>query len=110
MPAAAAAAEITPQDGVQHLPSPDSLPPGTTQQAPDHPNVGFLRDIWQALRSGEVSGTDAIMLLGTRPLSAQNLADSTPSNQVGPSAPPPAEVPAPPAAEVPALAAADPAS
>jgi hypothetical protein len=89
---------------VQHLPSPESLPPGTTQQAPDHPNAGFLRDIWQAFRSGEVSRTDAIMLLGTRPLNPADLAASTPSNQVRPSVPG-ADVPAPPATAAPAPAA-----
>jgi hypothetical protein len=97
-PAPAAAepgASITPPDGVQHLPSPDSLPPGTTQQAPDHPNVGYLREIWHALRNGDVSGSDALLLLGTRPVDPGKLAGSTPSNQVGPSAPAGADVPAP---------------
>lgn len=80
-PEAAAVPAITPADGAQHLPSPDSLPPGTTQEAPSHPTVGFLRDIWHALRSGEVSGTDALMLLGTRPVDPNKLSASKPSNQ-----------------------------
>lgn len=83
-PVAAATPAITPPDGAQHLPSPESLPPGTTQQAPSHPTVGFLRDIWHALRSGEVSGTDALMLLGTRPVDPGKLSASKPSNQGAP--------------------------
>lgn len=96
---AAAAAEAAsvgvPPEGVQHLPSPESLPPGTTQDPQEHPKVGLLRDIWHALRNGEVSGTDAIMMLGTRPIDPAKLAESTPSNQMGPSAPVGAELPPP---------------
>ena len=80
---------------MQHLPSPDSLPPGTTSQAPDHPNAGYLREIWHALRNGEVSGSDALLLLGTRPANANNMAASTPSNHSGPVAPAGADAPAP---------------
>ena len=67
-PAPSADPAATPPDGVQHLPSPDSLPPGTTQQAPDHPTTGLLKDIWHALRDGEMSGPDALKLLATRPV------------------------------------------
>lgn len=104
----AAAAAITPPDGVQHLPSPESLPPGTTQDPQEHPKVGLLRDIWHALRNGDVSGTDAIMMLGTRPIDPAKLAQSTPSNQVGPSAPAGADLP-PAAADAPAASAPAPA-
>ena len=83
----------TPANGVQHLPSPDSLPPGTTQEAPAHPTTGLLRDIWHALRDGEMSGPDALKLLATRPVDPAKLAGSTPSNQGGPAAPDPAPVP-----------------
>ena len=92
-PPADPAGASTPANGVQHLPSPDSLPPGTTQEAPDHPTTGLLRDIWHALRDGEMSGPDALKLLATRPVDPAKLAGSTPSNQGGPAAPDPAPVP-----------------
>lgn len=94
-PAADPAAALTPADGVQHLPSPDSLPPGTTQQAPDHPTAGLLREVWNALRDGEMTGPDALKLLATRPVDPVKLAGSTPSNQGGPAAPDPAPAPVP---------------
>lgn len=83
-PAADAAPSVTPADGAQHLPSPDSLPPGTTQQAPEHSKLNFLRDIWHAVKSGDVKPTDALLLLGTRPVNPDQLAGSKPSNQTGP--------------------------
>lgn len=87
-PAADPAAAVTPPDGVQHLPSPDALPPGTTQQAPEHPTTGLLRDIWHALRDGEMTGPDALKLLAaTRPVDPQKLAESKPSNHDAPAAP-----------------------
>jgi hypothetical protein len=89
-PAADPAAALTPPDGVAHLPSPSSLPPGTTQQAPDHPTTGMLREVWNAIRNGEMTGPDALKLLATRPIDPQKLAASTPSNQGGP-----AVIPAP---------------
>ncbi|MGV0991235.1 MAG: hypothetical protein ACOYB7_03185 [Mycobacterium sp.] len=64
----AAAAGITPPDGVPHLPSPDSLPPGATQSEPEHRNLGYLRDIWQAVRSKDVSMSDALLLIAQRPM------------------------------------------
>ena len=102
-PAAAPAADpATPPDGVQHLPSPDSLPPGTTQAAPDHPTAGLLREVWHALRDGEMTGPDALKLLATRPVDPAKLAGSTPSNQGGTAAPDPAPAPVPVAAPAPA--------
>jgi hypothetical protein len=89
-PAADPAAIATPPDGVQHLPSPDSLPPGTTQDAPDHPTAGLLREVWHALRDGDMSGPDALKLLAaTRPVDQQKLAGSKPSNHDAPAAPVP---------------------
>ena len=98
-PAADPAAALTPPDGVQHLPSPNSLPPGTTHEAPDHPTTGLLREVWNAIRNGEMSGPDALKLLATRPIDPQKLAASTPSNQggapVADPAPAPAQIPTP---------------
>ncbi len=94
-PAADPAAALTPADGVQHLPSPDNLPPGTTQEAPEHPTAGLLREVWHALRDGEMTGPDALKLLATRPVDPAKLAGSTPSNQGGPAAPAPVQIPTP---------------
>lgn len=104
-PDAPAVAPLTPPDGVSHLPSPENLPPGTTQTVPEHPKLGYLREIWQAVRGKDVSASDALLLIAQRPGDAGKIADSVPSNQ-GPTAPPavaadpapggaPAEVPAP---------------
>jgi hypothetical protein len=119
-----AVAPLTPPDGVSHLPSPENLPPGTTQTAPEHPRLGYLREIWQAVRGKDVSASEALLLLAQRPGDAGKIADSVPSNQ-GPTAPPavaadqapasdpeqvPAPVPAaPPANDPPAPAPAAPA-
>jgi hypothetical protein len=105
-PAAPAAAPLTPPDVVSHLPSPENLPPGTTLAAPENPKLGYLREIWQAVRGKDVSASDALLLIAQRPGDPGKIADSVPSNQ-GPTAPPavapdqappapPAETPAPP--------------
>jgi hypothetical protein len=59
----------TPPDGMQHLSSPENLPPGTTD-APD-PQQGrgsYLRDLWHAYQTQEISGRDALLLLSQRPM------------------------------------------
>lgn len=95
------AASITPADGMAHLPSPDSLPPGTTQTAPEHPTLDYLKDVWKALRTEEVTASDALLLLAQRPVNNTNVADSVPQSQSGPAAPsavsatPPASAPLP---------------
>lgn len=88
-PVIAAAASIAPPDGVSHLPSPQSLPPGTTDEAPapvDHPTLGYLKDVWNAVRGKQVSPQDALLLIAQRPVNDTKLAGSVPSGQ-GPSAP-----------------------
>lgn len=64
----AVASGVTPPDGVPHLPSPESLPPGATQSEPEHRNLGYLRDIWQAVRSQDVSMSEALLLIAQRPM------------------------------------------
>jgi hypothetical protein len=93
--AAPAPVSVTPPDGVSHLPSPDSLPPGTTQEAPQYPKLEYLRDIWNSIRGEDVSASDALLLLAQRPVDNSRLAESVPARQVAPVAPPPAEVPVP---------------
>ena len=92
-----------PPDGVSHLSSPENLPPGTTDTPPD-PNQGrgvsYLRDLWHAVQTQEVSGKDALLLLTQRPMNADALPPpGMPANPTPPTAPLPPE--APPAPEAP---------
>ncbi len=98
---AAAPAALTPAEGTSHLPSPDSLPPGTTQTAPEHSTLDYLKDVWKALRTEEVSASDALLLLAQRPVNNTKVADSVPQSQSG-TAGPPVAVPLPAAPAVPA--------
>jgi hypothetical protein len=56
---------------VPHLSSPENLPPGTTD-VPDPQQgrgVSYLRDLWHAVQTQDISGRDAALLLLTqRPL------------------------------------------
>ncbi len=87
-------------NGVPHLPSPDNLPPGTTEDSPSQqpgqgPNMTYLRELWQAVKTQQISPHDALLGLSQRPL------DSTPppGQAAGPQdsgpAPGPALAPAP---------------
>jgi resuscitation-promoting factor RpfA len=70
---AAAADPTTPRDGMPHLSSPENLPLGTTDTPPDASQsrgLGYLRDIWHAYQTQEVSGRDALLLLTQRPMDA----------------------------------------
>ncbi|MGE0220908.1 MAG: transglycosylase, partial [Mycolicibacterium sp.] len=57
---------------VPHLASPDNLPPGTTVNPAlvpnESPNVTYLKDIWHAIQTQEISGKDALLALTQRPL------------------------------------------
>ena len=64
------AVSAAPADGLPHLPSPDNLPPGTTQTAPEGPNLSYLRYLWQAVRTPGVTMGDALILIAQRPLDA----------------------------------------
>ena len=99
----AAAEAITPADGVAHLPSPDNPPPGTSTEAPEESGrVGYLRDLWHAVRTQDVTMTDALLLFTQRSLDGKapppGMA-TTPRSQLGPSDLPLAE-PVPDAAAV----------
>lgn len=65
-PSAAMAATADP---VPHLPSPDNLPPGTTQTAPERRTLGYLRDIWNTARTEDVTMSDMLLLIAQRPMS-----------------------------------------
>jgi hypothetical protein len=80
---------------VQHLSSPDNLPPGTSADAPPQGRLSYLRDLLRAIRNQDVSGRDAALLLLTqRPLDADAAPPpgmpAGPSGPIGTSAVPPA--------------------
>ncbi len=71
-------------EGMPHLASPENLPPGTTETAEgpkDGPNVSYLRELWHAVQTQEVSGNDALLALAQRPMNSPEPA------QFGPPAP-----------------------
>lgn len=76
---------------VQHLSSPENLPPGTTSDAPSQGKMDYLRYLWNAMRSQDVTPGNALLLLAQRPMAADADAPSgvatTPSGPVGSSAP-----------------------
>ena len=96
---AAPAPDPAPPAEVPHLSSPENLPPGTTD-VPTEPQQGagvsYLRDLWHAVQTQNISGRDALLLLTQRPLDAH----AVPTNGLpaGPQAPlaeaaPPAPLP-----------------
>jgi resuscitation-promoting factor RpfA len=91
---------VAQSEGVSHLPSPESLPPGTTQTPPQRRTLGYLRDIWQAVRTEDVTMGDALLLLAQRPM--DSVAPGTAPQQRPMTVPPPAEDPAVPPAPAPA--------
>ncbi|MFN8033570.1 MAG: transglycosylase family protein [Mycobacterium sp.] len=67
---AATGAELP--DGVQHLSSPDNPPPGTSTEPvgpQSGPNVTYLKELWHAIQTQQVSKGDALLALTQRPLS-----------------------------------------
>jgi len=93
---AVAADPALPPEAVPHLPSPENLPPGTVDDpvTPSQPRLTYLRELWHAVQTQEVSGSDALLLLTQRPLDAN--AAPPPGVAPGPQPPlPPAPPPAP---------------
>jgi resuscitation-promoting factor RpfA len=90
---AAAADPALPPEAVPHLPSPEYLPPGTVDDPvePSQPRLTYLRELWHAIQTQEVSGSDALLLLTQRPLDA----NAAPPPGVAPGPQPPLP-PAPP--------------
>ena len=59
---------------VPHLSSPDNLPPGTTEVPADpvsRPNLTYLKELWHAVQTQDISGNDALLALAQRPLTSQ---------------------------------------
>lgn len=72
---AAAGDPAVPSEGlpaeVPHLSSLENLPPGTAAAPLDPPQgrgLSYLRDLWHAVQTQEVSGGDALLLLTQRPM------------------------------------------
>jgi hypothetical protein len=93
-----AAALPTMPDGVPHLASPDSLPPGSTMDpaanGADSPNVSYLKDLWQAVQNHDISGKEALIMgLGQRgmntPYPQQGPGPNVPVGPADPAEPPP---------------------
>ncbi|MGK2867365.1 MAG: hypothetical protein ACSLFA_12120 [Mycobacterium sp.] len=90
VPTAAAVDTVAqaPAAGVPHLPSPEALPPGSTMDpgvmaGAESPNVSYLRDLWRAVQTQEISGREAL-LLG---ISQRNLNTPIPAQAPGPNVP-----------------------
>ncbi len=90
---------------VPHLLTPDNLPPGTTVDPTQLPqqgrNLTYLKELWHAIQTQDVSLNDAILGLAQRPLNpnAAPPAGLAPGPQ--PAAPAPAPLPPPAPAPVP---------
>jgi hypothetical protein len=70
-PAPDAGTRAAPPDGTPHLASPQNLPPGTSDEPvgpPEGRNLSYLRELWHAVQTQNISGKDAILLLTQRPL------------------------------------------
>lgn len=66
----AALTSVTMPDVVPHLPSPDNLPPDTTREPPERRTLGYLRDIWNTVRTEDVTMSDMLLLIAQRPMNA----------------------------------------
>ena len=86
---------------VPHLASPENLPPGTTvdptQVANDSANVTYLKEIWHAIQTQEISGRDALLALTQRPMTTPEPGAMSPQAPIPAD---PAAAPAPAAAPV----------
>ncbi len=92
--AQAVTAEIPAPAGTPHLPSPENLPPGTTVDPAlvgnPSPNVNYLREIWHAIQTQDVSGKGALLALTQRPLTTPDTPGGQSPNLPGQAASDPA--------------------
>ncbi|EHB58069.1 Transglycosylase-like domain protein [Mycolicibacterium rhodesiae JS60] len=81
-------------DGIPHLMSPENLPPGTSDQPEgpqDGPNLTYLKELWHAVQTQQVSRGDALLALTQRPLNTPVANDPSMGTPPGdPNAPLPA--------------------
>ena len=84
-------------DGVPHLTSPENLPPGTSDQPEgpqDGPNMTYLKELWHAVQTQQVSRGDALLALTQRPMNTPVTNDPSMGTPPGdPNAPVPAPAP-----------------
>ncbi|MUL85540.1 MULTISPECIES: hypothetical protein [unclassified Mycolicibacterium] len=91
-----------PPAGIPHLASPEALPPGSTMdptgQGNETPNLSYLKDLWHAVQSQEISGKEALIL----GIAQRGMNTPVPNQAPGPNVPisPDARIPS--AAPVPA--------
>ncbi len=93
---------------VPHLSSPDNLNPGTTIDraavTDASPNVSYLKEIWHAIQTQDVTGKDALLALTQRPLTTPDVrAGAASPNLPGQLPADPALAPPPPPAPAPGL-------
>ena len=61
-------------DGIPHLTSPDNPPPGTSTEPvgpQSGPNVSYLKELWHAVQTQEISKNDALMALAQQGVASQ---------------------------------------
>jgi hypothetical protein len=86
---------------VPHLSSLQNLPPGTTTDVPPDQaqgrGISYLRDLWHAVQTQDISGKDALLLLTQRPLDPNAMPTNglPPGPQARPDAAPPPGGPPP---------------
>nr|WP_304619721.1 transglycosylase [Mycolicibacterium xanthum] len=90
---------------VPHLVSPENLPPGTTVDPSLLPNqsanVTYLKEIWHAIQTQEISGKGALLALTQRPMTTPDPGGVAPAMPIDPAVPvdpaalPPVGVPGP---------------
>jgi hypothetical protein len=91
---------------IPHLSSTDNLNPGTTTDrlaaAGDSPNVSYLKEIWHAIQTQDITGKDALLALTQRPLTTPDARQGgAVPNVPGQLPPDPALAPPPPPAPLP---------
>ncbi|MGY4712233.1 dopamine receptor D4 [Mycolicibacterium sp. CBM1] len=104
-----AADPSAPPAAVPHLSSPENLPPGTTDTPPQG-RLNYLRDLLHAIRTQDVSGSDALLLLAQRPLDTNVPPAGMPTGPTGPVGSSAPTALAPPVGDAAAIVAADPAT
>ena len=70
------------QTPVQHLPSPQNLPPGTSDEPvgpATNANVGYLKELWHAVQNQEIDRNDLLLALASRSLNTPTQSDANPA-------------------------------
>jgi hypothetical protein len=91
---------------IPHLSSPENLNPGTTTDraavTSDSSNVSYLKEIWHAIQTQDITGKDALLALTQRPLTTPDARQGgAVPNVPGQLPPDPAPAPPPPPAPLP---------